>query len=144
MDPIRRYFMAAGLVIFAAAAAPAMAQERSGDITFTGGDIAAGVGISWGDGQLHYKGKTYPFTLSGLSVADVGIAKIDAAGDVYNLQRVEDFPGSYAAVSVGTTVAGGGALAAMENQNGVRIYIQSSAVGFKLNLSTDGVTIALK
>jgi len=144
MNPVRRYFVAAGLVMLTAAVTPATAQERSADITFSGGDIAAGVGISWGDGQLHFKGKTYPFALHGLSVADVGIAKIDATGDVYNLQRVQDFPGSYVAVSVGTTVAGGGAVAAMENQNGVRIYVQSSAVGLKLNLSTDGVTIALK
>ena len=36
------------------------------------GAAAAGVGVSWGDGTLHYKGKDYPFRLKGLTVVDVG------------------------------------------------------------------------
>jgi len=65
-------------------------------------------------------------------------------GDVYNLRRVEDFPGTYAAVAAGATVAGGGDLAVLQNQNGVQIYVHSTTQGLKLNLFANGVAVALK
>jgi hypothetical protein len=143
MDRLRRAFLSAGLML-AAAVTPALAQERSADITFSGGSVAAGVGFTWGSGDLHFQGKTYPITVHGLSVVDVGVAKIEGSGDVYNLQRVEDFSGNYTAVAGGVTFAGGGALAVLENQNGVRIYVRSTTLGLKLNLSPGGVAIGLK
>jgi hypothetical protein len=142
MNRIRRAFTAVGFML--AVLAPAFAQERSADITFSGGSIAAGIGYTWGDGTLHFGGKDYPFTVRGLSVADVGIDRIDGAGDVYNLQRVEDFSGNYVAASAGATVGGGGGLAMLENKKGVRIYVRSTTQGLKLNLSADGVAVALR
>jgi hypothetical protein len=142
MNRIRRAFTATAFML--AVVAPAFAQERSADITFSGGSIAAGIGYTWGDGTLHFRGKAYPFTVRGLSVADVGIDRIDGAGDVYNLQRVEDFSGNYVAASADATVGGGGGLAMLENQKGVRIYVRSTTQGLKLNLSADGVAVALR
>src|SRR5258708_36612915 len=123
---------------------PAVAQERSADITFSGAGIAAGVGFTWGHGRLPFKGHDYRFSGNGLSVADVGIARIEGAGDVYNLNRLADFSGNYAAAGAGATVAGGADLAVLENQNGVRFYLRSTTQGLKLNLSADGVAVALK
>lgn len=120
------------------------AQDRSADITFSGTGIAAGIGYTWGNGTLHFKGNDYRFTLNGLSVADVGIAHIEGAGDVYNLQRVEDFSGNYVAAGTGATVGGGGDLTALENQNGVRIFVRSTTQGLKFNLSAEGIQVALK
>ena len=85
-----------------------------------------------------------PFTVRGLSVVDVGLADIEGAGDVYNLRRVEDFPGNYVAAAAGATLAGGVNAAVLENQKGVRIYFHSTTQGLKLNLSANGVAVSLK
>ncbi|MGE5768985.1 MAG: hypothetical protein ACM32G_01665, partial [Betaproteobacteria bacterium] len=41
-----------------------------------------------GNGLLHFRGKTYPFTVSGLGAGGIGLSKIEAAGDVYGLENV--------------------------------------------------------
>jgi len=142
MDRLRRGFVIAGLTL--AIIMPAFAEDRSADITFSGGSVAAGVGYTWGDGMLHFKGNEYPFVVHGLSVVDVGLVHIEGAGDVYNLQRVEDFSGNYVAAGAGATVAGGGSVAVLENQKGVRIFFHSTTQGLKLNLSSDGIAVSLK
>src|SRR5215472_16563941 len=88
-------------------------------IRFSGGSVAAGIGYSWGSGTLHFKGKDYPLEVSGLSVGEVGAAKVEASGAVFNLHRVEDINGTFTSVHAGAAIAGGGSAAAMRNQNGV-------------------------
>src|SRR5690349_7757825 len=58
------------------------ADAPDATIKLSGGSVAAGVGLSWGSGTLTYKGKTYPISVNGLSVGDVGVTKIEASGDV--------------------------------------------------------------
>ena len=48
--------------------------------------VGAGVGSSSGDGVLSYQGKDYPFTVSGLKLADVGVSNFEGAGKVYDLK----------------------------------------------------------
>jgi hypothetical protein len=132
-----------GLLLLAASI-PAVADEPNASVTFTGGSVAAGVGFSWGGGNLHFQGKDYPFTMSGLSVADVGIAKLDGSGDVYGLLQVQDFAGTYVAAAAGVTVAGGGVVAVLENQKGVKINVRSTTEGLKFTLAANGVSISLK
>jgi len=38
-------------------------------LQLSGGSIAAGIGFSWGSGTLTYKGKDYPVSVNGLSLA---------------------------------------------------------------------------
>ena len=86
------------LMTIALLASPAVsfAQEApSATIAFSGGSVAAGVGYTWGNGTLLFKGKPYPFTVSGLSVVDIGIDRIDGAGTVYNLKNPADAAGTY-------------------------------------------------
>jgi len=116
--------------------APAMTTA-----TFSGGAIAAGVGYTWGNGVLHFHGKNYPFTVNGLSVNDIGVDHIEGAGEVYNLHNPADFAGNYIAAGAGATLAGGGLVAALENQNGVIIHFHSTTQGIRLNLSANGIFI---
>lgn len=37
--------------------------------------VAAGVGFSWGKGELHYKGKKYDLAVDGLTVGSVGASR---------------------------------------------------------------------
>jgi hypothetical protein len=143
MNRIRSSLIGAALTVGVIASAAA-AQGRRGDLTVSGVSVAAGVGDTRGEGLLHFNGKEYPFAVNGLSVVDLGISHFDGVGDVDNLQRVQDFPGTYVSAGAGATVAGGGEVAVLQNQKGVRILFHSTTQGLKLNLSADGVTVALK
>lgn len=128
-----------------APSAVSFAQEApSATIAFSGGSVAAGVGYTWGDGTLLFKGKPYPFTISGLSVVDIGIDRIDGAGTVYNLKNPADAAGTYFAAGAGATIAGGGSVAVLENQNGVIVHFHSKTSGLKLNLAASGIVVKLK
>jgi hypothetical protein len=113
-------------------------------VKISSGSVAAGVGFSWGGGVLSYQGKEYPFDVSGLSVADVGISKAEASGSVSHLKKLEDFNGNYTGVSAGATVAGGGGGMALKNQNGVVLHLVGTTQGLKFKLGVDGVKITLK
>ena len=92
-----------------------------GTVTFTGGAIAVGVGVQWGNGVLTFRGVQYPYRLSGMSIVDVGVTRVTGSGTVHNLRNVADFSGNYVSVSAGAALAGGGAVATLRNQNGVVI-----------------------
>ena len=124
--------------------APTTAEQPSATIDLTGGTVAAGIGYVWGRGHLIYKGATHAFELHGVSIVDVGASHISASGVVYNLRNVRDFNGSYTTVSAGLTVAGGGSVVVLRNQNGVVIKLLSTAEGLRFNLSADGVSIKLR
>jgi hypothetical protein len=62
---------------------------------------------------------------------------------VFNLKKLEDFNGNYVAVGAGLTVAGGGSVAAMKNQNGVTINVKSTSQGAKVTLGGGGVDIQI-
>ncbi len=119
------------------------AEHADATLEFNGGSAAAGIGVSWGAGVLKYKGKSYAFKVSGLSVGDVGVSKASASGEVFDLKKLEDFNGNYTAVGTGLTVAGGGAVAAMKNQNGAIIHVKSTTRGAKVTLGGGGVDIQL-
>src|SRR5262245_19451294 len=106
----------------------ARAAEEQPDAAFTldADSIAAGVGTSWGAGVLTYKDKSYAFKINGLSVGAVGATRATTSGEVFNLKKVDDFNGNYLAAGAGLTVGGGGAVATMKNQNGVKINVKST------------------
>ncbi len=121
-----------------------ISEEPSATVDLTGGSIAAGVGYVWGHGNLIYQGKSHQFSLSGLSIVDVGVAHITASGVVYHLKDISDFNGNYVAVSAGLTVAGGGSAAVLKNEHGVVIKLLSTTQGLRFNLSGDGVGVKLR
>jgi hypothetical protein len=112
-------------------------------VHFSGGSVAAGIGYSWGSGTLHYRGKSYPIKVDGLSVGDVGATSVNAEGTVYHLSKLEDFPGTYVAAAAGAAAGGGGSISEMKNENGVVIKARSTTTGLKLKLGVDGVKISM-
>jgi len=113
-------------------------------IEFSGGSVAVGIGYAWGSGTLTYKDVKYPITVAGLSAGSVGATDTTASGSVYNLKKLEDFEGNYAAAGAGATVGGGGSVSTMRNQNGVVIDSVSTSQGLKISLAAGGVQIKLK
>jgi hypothetical protein len=140
---MRRFFI--GLVASLLALLPAMAADQGpdGTIELSGGSVAVGIGYSWGSGKLVFQGKQYPLKLEGLSIVDVGVSEYTATGSVYNLKKLEDFEGTYAAATAGATVAGGVSGAAMRNQNGVLIQLSATRQGLQFTLAPAGIKISL-
>ena len=133
-------------------AAPAFAQgggtnglgAPSGTLTISAHAAALGVGYSWGDGLLRYRGHTYHFTVNGISVLDVGIANVQSRGRVYNLNRVQDFTGTYGALTGEATAGNGIGGQILRNANGVQVRIDQKAKGARLQASAGGVEFTLK
>ena len=120
------------------------AEQADATVKITGKSIAAGVGYSWGSGVLTYKGKEYPFSITGFSAGDIGITSAELSGEVFNLKKLQDFNGNYTSFAAGATVAGGGAGATMKNQNGVIINVVATTQGLNFKLGVDGMKINLK
>ncbi len=136
----------------ALAAMPAMAQRRdpgvsgpvSGTIVLSAQGAAAGVGYTWGDGVLRYGGRSHHFSVSGVTVADVGYSKITGHGRVYNLKRLQDFSGTYASATGEATLVNGIGGQVLRNGNGVEIRVDQVTRGARLQGSADGITLTLK
>ena len=119
-------------------------DKPSGTVTIESKSVALGVGVSWGDGKLRYKGKTYSFSVKGLSIVDLGVSKVSAKGKVFHLDKAEDFSGTYAAAQAGAAVGGGMSAVALKNQNGVVMELTSTQTGVKLTLAGEGIEVKLK
>lgn len=115
-----------------------------GRVQFESTSIAAGLGVSWGNGTLTFQGKTYPIEVRGLGIGAVGISKVNAVGDVFNLKSAADAAGNYLGVTGGIAIAGGVKGLLARNQNGVVLDLKATQQGVALNLGTDGLTITLK
>ncbi|MBV9118109.1 MAG: hypothetical protein JOY63_12185 [Acetobacteraceae bacterium] len=147
-----------GLALLAAAAVAGCAPQRAaapgpasvadqgptdGTVTFTSGAVALGVGFQWGSGVLTYRGGQYPFRITGLSVIDIGAARVTGTGTVRNLRNLADFSGNYVSASASATLAGGAGASILRNQNGVTIEGISTSQGARLALAPGGVHITL-
>jgi hypothetical protein len=132
------------LVVALPGRAIAAAATPSGKVRIESRSIAAGVGVTWGDGKLTFKGKVYPFSIDGLSLVDWGIAKVSANGDVYNLTDPAKLAGTYVAAEAGLTLAGGMGGMVLRNENGVVLHVRSTSRGARLTLGTSGLKITMK
>jgi hypothetical protein len=124
----------------------AFAEETQPDATLrlSGGSVAAGIGVNWGSGTLTYKGTDYPVDVTGFSVGDVGMTKIEAAGTVHNLKDLKNFDGNYTGVGAGAALAGGASAVTVKNQNGVTADLISTTQGVKIMLGGGGISMKIK
>ena len=133
--------------VFATLALAPLASVAAGTpdatLDISGSRAAVGVGFVQASGTLHFQGQDYPVRVQGLTVGEVGGGTITATGDVYNLSKLYDLDGNYAAVSAGAALGGGSDGAAMQNQNGVVIKLRGTTQGVDVNLSIDGFALKL-
>ena len=143
------FFTVLGLTLASLGTATSMAPAQNkastkGTVTLESTSVAVGVGVSWGDGILDYRGKKYKFSVKGLDVLDLGVAKVTAKGNVGKLTKLEDFNGNYVLSSAGAAVGGGAGAAALKNQNGVEMTLTATGKGVKFSLGQGGVEVKLK
>ena len=118
-------------------------SKPSGTIEVSAEQLRLLVGGASGKGTLHYKGKQYPFTIKAVTAGGVGYTKVNATGDVYFLDKLEDFPGTYSAATIGATLGKGLGGSQYENNKGVFISVKSKTEGLALNLGLGGVEVTL-
>ena len=133
------------LLSFCLALTNADAKELQpvGQIKIDDTQVSFIVGGSWGKGVLSYKGVDYQFKIKGLKVGAIGVAKVSAVGNVYNMSSLSKFSGTYVAGQAGVALAGGVGGSVLENQNKVYIRLGSTQKGAALNFGVDGITIEL-
>jgi hypothetical protein len=119
------------------------AEDTTGRVTIESTSVAAGLGVTWGEGVLEYRGQRYPFTVNGFSIIDVGVSKVFARGEVYDLKSVEDFEGVFMAAVVSGTFGGGAGAAAMQNQRDVKMVWTATNQGLSLSLAQAGFKVTM-
>lgn len=81
-------------------------QVRAGKITVVVKSVGVFVGVRWGKGEVVLdNGKTFSISFSGGKAMEFGAAELHLEGTVYNLEKVADFPGTFAGVGGGVTAA---------------------------------------
>ena len=135
-------------------AGPATAQDcPEGDLpvagTVEGRATTVGfiIGARWGEGTLTLNdGSQHKFTGKGAKLLETGAAEVTFKGNVYNLEKLEDFEGDYAAVGQGLTVIEGltgGAV--LKNDKCVYINVDIESEGVRLSApAPGGVLISLE
>ena len=104
------------------------------------------LGGSTGSGTLTFHGKKYPFKLKGLSTGlNVGLSKMSATGEVYDLKTVSQFPGTYTKFEASVALGGGVGGLHLKNENGVIMNLRSRTKGLDLNLGNmSGITVTME
>jgi len=127
----------------ASPSAPVTQEKPDATVRLSGGTIAAGIGYVWATGELTYGGQVHRFRISGVSVADAGVAKLSGFGAVYRLKNLSDVDGAYFATSEGLAVISGSSGLYLKNNRGVVIKLLAADKGVRFNLGVDGVRLVL-
>jgi hypothetical protein len=121
------------------------AKQPVGKVSIEEKQFGLILGGSMGSGSLTFEGKEHPFKLKGLSAGiNVGISKMSAVGEVYDLKSVADFPGTYTKLAGSVALGGGVGGLRLKNEHGVIMNLHSRTAGLELNLGTvSGVAITM-
>lgn len=140
-------FLSVGSLLVALNIPSAPGQVPDATVKIISRMVAPGVGLSWGEGVLTYKGRDYPFTFKATGLfrdVDTKIAAAELSGQVFDLKKPEDFGGNYQKVEMRTSESDSTNRATMKNRNGVVVSLTSMIEGRKFNLAREGMEIELK
>ena len=137
--------MGAVLGVLASGMARADDLTKSGTVRIEQVQIAFIGSGNVGGGTLKYDGKSYRFKIGGLGIGGIGLSKITATGNVYNLRHLAYFPGAYLQGRYGAVI---GDVSAgklwLKNTNGVVLELKAERQGLALSLGGDAIYIDLK
>ncbi len=137
-------FLVAALLVGGLALA-ADVKQPVGKVSIEEKQFGLILGGSTGGGTLTFHGKKYPFKLKGLSAGlDVGVSKMSAVGEVYDLKKVSQFPGTFTKFEASIALGGGVGGLRLQNEKGVIMNLRSRTKGLNLNLgNVTGVTVTM-
>ncbi len=107
---------------------------QSGTLTFDLTTIGFIVGVRWGEGILTLNdGFQIGFDVSGGKLLETGVAKANFEGEVYNLDDLEEFQGTYWGSSTKLSVVKG--KGELQTNNSDCVFIRARSTGGGLQLS---------
>lgn len=116
-------------------------ETASGTITIDETQVMLIIGGSFGGGTLSFKGDTHKFKVKGLKLGGIGMHKVVLNGDVYKLNDIKYFSGTYFAAEAGITVVKGVGGFWLKNSNGVTLHLTSKTEGLALSIGIEGLNI---
>ena len=134
-----------GLVVATSLSLPAMAASeaggpgkasgpRSGTVELASEQMRLIMGGTAGKGVLHFKGA---------GIGAKAVTSVSAAGDVYSLERVEDFAGKYTSSTRSAMAGSREVTASYTNDKGVELHLRGTVEGVGLSLGGGVATIEL-
>ena len=104
------------------------------------------VGAAVGGGRLRFRGEEHSFSVRGLEFGSVGVTSLSASGEVFNLRRLEDFPGRYEERVAARPPGGEGGPETrfLRNAAGVELRLRTDRAGGQWRVGQAGVTIELR
>ena len=140
---VRSVALAALLVGVAGISTPSRAETGQVAVVFTKGGFIVGVG--GGEGLLIFRGKRYPFTVSGMSVGfTIGASTTKYVGRALNMRGPGSIEGTYSAIGAGGALAAGAGGVQLQNANGVILQLSGPKIGAEVSAAVAGVTVRLK
>jgi hypothetical protein len=135
-----------GFCFLTAGAASAQTNKTpSGTVTIDETQFGFIIGGSVGGGVLNFQGKTHKFKIGGISVgANIGVSKVAASGQVFDLPNISKFPGTYVKLDGNATIGGGVGGTVLKNEHGVIMKLNTTQEGLQFNLSANGVQVKLE
>jgi len=122
---------------------PSRAETGQVAVVFTKGGFIVGVG--GGEGLLIFRGKRYPFTVSGMSVGfTIGASTTKFVGRALNMRGPGSIEGTYSAIGAGGALAAGAGGVQLQNANGVILQLSGPKIGAEVSAAVAGVTVRLK
>jgi hypothetical protein len=80
--------------------------------------------------------------MGGAKIGGVGITVAEVSGDVYQLEKVEDFYGTYFKAEAGITGVVGREGSWVKNGKGVSLHLKSESKGLALSIGVEGLKIS--
>src|SRR5437879_2749528 len=103
------------------------------------------VGAGAGSSVLTYRGRDYPFRVSGLSLGITAGASVSRfEGRASGIRQVSDFAGTYSSVGAGGAFVGGLGGVHLGNEKGVTIALQGPKAGMEFAANLSGIRISLR
>ncbi|WP_246776255.1 hypothetical protein [Bradyrhizobium sp. CCBAU 53351] len=103
------------------------------------------IGGGAGNGVLTYRGRNYPFRVTGASLgitAGASVARLQ--GWASGIKDVSDFAGVYSSVGGGAAVVGGINGAHLRNDKGVTMILQGGKLGAEFAANLSAIMISLR
>jgi hypothetical protein len=133
------------LVLFVAGSPTPLQAQAMGEVSVVFAKAGLIVGAGAGRGVLTYRGRDYPFRVSGLSLGlTAGASAMRLTGRASGMRDVKDFAGTYDAVGGSGALVGGAGGVQMTNAKGVTISLQGLAAGLEFAANRSGIRISLQ
>ncbi|UPJ69317.1 hypothetical protein IVB23_10180 [Bradyrhizobium sp. 191] len=148
MRPARQAFVirlaALALLAVSVPVTPSLAQA-SGEVRVKIVKAGLLVGGGAGSGVLTYRGRNYPFRITGVSLgitAGATVGRLD--GRASGIRHIGDFAGTYSSVGGGAALVGGVNGVHLRNDKGVTMVLQGPKAGVEFAANLSHITISLR